>query len=364
MIHGNKSQGARTKALGDFKAGRVNVLVATDIAARGLDIVQLPLVVNFDLPLVAEDYIHRVGPHRPRRPRRSRGLAGLAGGSRSAARHPAPAAGAARAGGGGRIPGDGVVARSAAGSRPSSSGRPQQSRRQWSSIGCASRDPVDPDAARRALDAREHAPRPQLAQTRCWRPDALSSCPTRGGSAHVRSTVAPGVGRVGGCGRRRRGNTRRRSARLARIGRLLGRRPQDLSTDDARAGGRRQARRRHDAGRASRQGGPVRRLRRAGPRHQEAGRQGHDLPHRVDDQADRRRGDDDALGAGQVDARRSSRQAHPRIRRPQGVDAERRGAADQADDDAAVDEPYRRLRRQRRLHQDEHHRPQRSRCRR
>jgi ATP-dependent RNA helicase RhlE len=61
VIHGNKSQGARTRALDDFKAGRVNVLVATDIAARGLDIVQLPLVVNFDLPLVAEDYIHRVG---------------------------------------------------------------------------------------------------------------------------------------------------------------------------------------------------------------------------------------------------------------------------------------------------------------
>jgi ATP-dependent RNA helicase RhlE len=61
VIHGNKSQGARTKALADFKAGHVNVLVATDIAARGLDIAQLPLVVNFDLPLVAEDYIHRAG---------------------------------------------------------------------------------------------------------------------------------------------------------------------------------------------------------------------------------------------------------------------------------------------------------------
>jgi ATP-dependent RNA helicase RhlE len=61
VIHGNKSQGARTRALGDFKAGRVNVLVATDIAARGLDIAQLPLVINFDLPLVAEDYVHRVG---------------------------------------------------------------------------------------------------------------------------------------------------------------------------------------------------------------------------------------------------------------------------------------------------------------
>jgi ATP-dependent RNA helicase RhlE len=61
VIHGNKSQGARTRALGDFKAGRVSVLVATDIAARGLDIAELPLVVNFDLPLVAEDYIHRAG---------------------------------------------------------------------------------------------------------------------------------------------------------------------------------------------------------------------------------------------------------------------------------------------------------------
>ena len=61
IIHGNKSQSARTRALDDFKAGRVRVLVATDIAARGLDIAHLPLVVNFDLPLVAEDYVHRVG---------------------------------------------------------------------------------------------------------------------------------------------------------------------------------------------------------------------------------------------------------------------------------------------------------------
>jgi len=61
IIHGNKSQGARSRALEDFKAGRVRVLVATDIAARGLDIAHLPLVVNFDLPLVAEDYVHRVG---------------------------------------------------------------------------------------------------------------------------------------------------------------------------------------------------------------------------------------------------------------------------------------------------------------
>jgi ATP-dependent RNA helicase RhlE len=61
VIHGNKSQGARTRALADFKAGRVTALVATDIAARGLDIVQLPLVVNYDLPLVPQDYIHRVG---------------------------------------------------------------------------------------------------------------------------------------------------------------------------------------------------------------------------------------------------------------------------------------------------------------
>jgi ATP-dependent RNA helicase RhlE len=61
VIHGNKSQSARSRALDDFKAGRVRVLVATDIAARGLDIAQLPLVVNFDLPLVPEDYVHRVG---------------------------------------------------------------------------------------------------------------------------------------------------------------------------------------------------------------------------------------------------------------------------------------------------------------
>lgn len=60
-IHGNKSQGARTKALADFKDKAVRVLVATDIAARGLDIDQLPQVVNFDLPNVAEDYVHRIG---------------------------------------------------------------------------------------------------------------------------------------------------------------------------------------------------------------------------------------------------------------------------------------------------------------
>lgn len=60
-IHGNKSQGARTRALADFKAGKVNVLVATDIAARGIDISDLPHVVNFDLPHVPEDYVHRIG---------------------------------------------------------------------------------------------------------------------------------------------------------------------------------------------------------------------------------------------------------------------------------------------------------------
>lgn len=60
-IHGNKSQSARTKALQDFKRGFVRVLVATDIAARGLDIDQLPHVVNFELPNVPEDYVHRIG---------------------------------------------------------------------------------------------------------------------------------------------------------------------------------------------------------------------------------------------------------------------------------------------------------------
>ncbi|MGH8182605.1 MAG: DEAD/DEAH box helicase, partial [Rhodanobacteraceae bacterium] len=60
-IHGNKSQGQRTRALADFKAGKTTVLVATDIAARGLDINQLPAVVNYDLPMVAQDYVHRIG---------------------------------------------------------------------------------------------------------------------------------------------------------------------------------------------------------------------------------------------------------------------------------------------------------------
>ena len=60
-IHGNKSQGARTRALASFKSGEVRVLVATDIAARGLDIDQLPHVVNYELPNVPEDYIHRIG---------------------------------------------------------------------------------------------------------------------------------------------------------------------------------------------------------------------------------------------------------------------------------------------------------------
>ncbi|RMH15414.1 MAG: DEAD/DEAH box helicase [Gammaproteobacteria bacterium] len=60
-IHGNKSQGARTRALADFKKGSISVLVATDIAARGLDIDQLPHVINYELPNVPEDYVHRIG---------------------------------------------------------------------------------------------------------------------------------------------------------------------------------------------------------------------------------------------------------------------------------------------------------------
>ena len=60
-IHGNKSQAARTRALSEFKMGKLQVLVATDIAARGIDIVELPHVVNFEMPNVSEDYVHRVG---------------------------------------------------------------------------------------------------------------------------------------------------------------------------------------------------------------------------------------------------------------------------------------------------------------
>jgi ATP-dependent RNA helicase RhlE len=60
-LHGNKTQGARQRALNDFKSGKLHALVATDIAARGIDIDQLPYVVNFELPNVAEDYVHRIG---------------------------------------------------------------------------------------------------------------------------------------------------------------------------------------------------------------------------------------------------------------------------------------------------------------
>lgn len=60
-FHGNKSQSQRTKTLEEFKSGELHILVATDIAARGIDIEQLPCVVNFDLPQVAEDYVHRIG---------------------------------------------------------------------------------------------------------------------------------------------------------------------------------------------------------------------------------------------------------------------------------------------------------------
>jgi ATP-dependent RNA helicase RhlE len=60
-IHGNKSQGQRVRALDDFKAGRADILVATEVASRGLDIEDLPHVVNFELPMVAEDYVHRIG---------------------------------------------------------------------------------------------------------------------------------------------------------------------------------------------------------------------------------------------------------------------------------------------------------------
>ena len=60
-FHGDLSQGRRTQLLDDFKASRLQVLVATDLAARGIDIEQLPVVVNYDLPMVAEDYVHRIG---------------------------------------------------------------------------------------------------------------------------------------------------------------------------------------------------------------------------------------------------------------------------------------------------------------
>ena len=60
-IHGDKTQDERLKILGDFKSGALNILVATDVAARGLDIAELPLVINFDVPFISEDYVHRIG---------------------------------------------------------------------------------------------------------------------------------------------------------------------------------------------------------------------------------------------------------------------------------------------------------------
>ena len=60
-IHGNKSQGARQRALGNFKSGKTKVLVATDIAARGIDVDELSHVINYDLPNVSETYVHRIG---------------------------------------------------------------------------------------------------------------------------------------------------------------------------------------------------------------------------------------------------------------------------------------------------------------
>ena len=97
MIHGNKTPGGAHRALDEFKTGRLRVLVATDIAARGLDIAQLPLVVNFDLPLVAEDYVHRVGRTGRAGPHRARRVAGVGVGSRASASDPAGGDGAARA---------------------------------------------------------------------------------------------------------------------------------------------------------------------------------------------------------------------------------------------------------------------------
>ena len=86
-IHGNKSQTARTKALADFKSGDLRVLVATDIAARGIDIDQLPHVVNFELPNVPEDYVHRIGRTGRAGATRRGHLAGLRGRRDLPARH-------------------------------------------------------------------------------------------------------------------------------------------------------------------------------------------------------------------------------------------------------------------------------------
>ena len=88
-IHGNKSQGQRVRALADFKTGRTPILVATEIAARGLDIDGLPHVVNFELPMVPEDYVHRIGRTGPCRLAGPRRLAGLRRRAEAPGRDPA-----------------------------------------------------------------------------------------------------------------------------------------------------------------------------------------------------------------------------------------------------------------------------------
>ncbi len=86
-IHGNKSQAARTRALSEFKDGSLQVLVATDIAARGIDIDQLPHVVNYDLPNVPEDYVHRIGRTGRAGATGAGGIAGVRRRAHHAARH-------------------------------------------------------------------------------------------------------------------------------------------------------------------------------------------------------------------------------------------------------------------------------------
>ncbi len=87
-IHGDKSQGARERAMNDFRSGACRVLIATDIAARGIDISELPLVINYDLPEVPETYVHRIGRHGTRRARRTGHRLLLGGGTPAAERHP------------------------------------------------------------------------------------------------------------------------------------------------------------------------------------------------------------------------------------------------------------------------------------
>ena len=217
-IHGNKSQNARTKALEDFKGYKVQVLVATDIAARGLDITELPQVVNYELPHVPEDYVHRIG--RTGRagsdgPGAVAGLgrrAGSPAGHRARAR-PQDQRAASRPHGHQHVRA-GTGCRAARGPPPvGAAQRPTQ--RQWAARWTKPRRPA---VAGGSLAARR-GPRAQAA----WRRRCRHGIPARGQQcAGSSQRFPPGLSRVRPRVRTSRRPSRARAASMAACSRLTG----------------------------------------------------------------------------------------------------------------------------------------------